>query len=109
MGLIEMEAYESDFLKKATNAYDALTNAKNFILFVGKGTVSNNTVALSIIIPVAALESNPRIWLVSDSYNNTTHIHLQIRINSTSVYNGDTGLFYGANLVSDATYEYYYC
>lgn len=97
-------------LKKATGANmnakwtNAITNAKSEIICVAKGYTTAN-IALSITVPVEAIESTTRYWEVSDSHNTATVAHFQVILSKTSA---NPTLYYGANAVSGAVYEYYY-
>lgn len=74
------------------------------LVAVAKGTVNGNDVALSIMIPTAAIDNTARLWVVTDAYNNTTAIHFQVAV-STTTYT--ESLNYGAGGVAGATYEWY--
>lgn len=88
---------------------DVVTKAKNHVLFIGKGTVNNIKVALTIIVPIVAIRNNEVVnWQVSDAYNNTTSIHMQIRMTNGYYSPSQSGLFYGASKVSDSIIEIYY-
>lgn len=76
-------------------------------MLVGKGVVNSNIpVGLSLIIPKASLGSSGRYWQIGDTYNNTTSFHLQAIVASNAV--GLFALYYGADEIPNATYEWYY-
>ena len=84
----------------------ALANAKSFIVMVGKGTFNSNPVALSLTIPINALESTSRYFEVSDAYNGGADLHLQANVSKTQASN--IALLNGASHISDEAFEYYY-
>ena len=91
----------------ASSGNDALSKAKSLIIIVGKGKISNDAmVTIPLVIPIHALDSTSRYWQVGDSYNGTGYLHLQVQANSSYINN--PGLYYGANIITDASYEYYY-
>lgn len=108
MALVPMEI-ETPILTKATSASNALSNAKYFVILVGKGNINADApIALSLFIPIAALEtSTNRYWEVSDSYNTGAVTHLQVQARTSGFSNPQ--LYQGATLISNATYEWYYC
>ena len=84
----------------------ALANAKSFIVMVGKGTFNNNPVALSLFIPISALEATSRYFEVSDAYNSGADLHLQVNVSKTQASN--IALLNGASHITDEAFEYYY-
>lgn len=84
--------------------WENVVNNYSVLIAVAKGTVNGNKVALSIMIPTAALEDTARLWVVTDAYNNTSAIHFQV---SASKITYTAGMNYGAGSVSDASYSWY--
>lgn len=96
-------------MQKNTNDYmTAYNGSSEYIIAVGKCHLPtvNVDVALSIYIPKSAITSANVYWQVSDSYNNTTSIHMQVVINNEGCKSA--GVYYGAEIVTGATIEYYY-
>jgi len=95
-------------MQKNTNDYmTAYNGSSEYIIAVGKCHLPMNAdVALSIYIPKSAITSAKVYWQVSDCYNNTTAVHMQVVINNESCTNA--GVYYGAEVVTGATIEYYY-
>ena len=91
----------------ASSENDALSKAKSLIIIVGKGKISNDAlVAIPLIIPIHALNSTNRYWEVGDAYNGTGFLHFQVK--ATSSFIESPSLYYNANIITDASYEYYY-
>ena len=82
-----------------------MANAQSEVICVAKGTTSGTNIALSITVPIEAIESAQRYWEVSDSYNTATVTHFQVILSKTSA---SPTLYYGASAVSGAGFEYYY-
>lgn len=85
-------------------AWTDVINNYSVLIAVAKGTVGGNKVALSIMIPTAALEDTARLWVVTDAYNNTSAIHFQVSASKTTYM---AGFNYGSGTVSDASYSWY--
>ena len=98
--------YGKAILKSTDNMAVALANAESFIVMVGKGTFNNNPVALSLVIPIDALEATSRYFEVSDTYNGGADLHLQVNVSKTQASN--FGLYNGASHISNEAFEYYY-
>ena len=94
--------------QKKTNDYmTAYNGASEYIIVVGKCHLPVNLdAALSIYIPKSAITSTKVFWQVSDCYNNSTAMHMQIAINNEVCTHA--GVYYGAEVVPGATIEYYY-
>lgn len=93
-------------LKSTSDYMTAYNGASEYIIAVGKGHLpNNNDVALSIYIPKSAITSTPVYWQVTDSYNNTSAIHMQVLADNTVA---TAGMYYGVGLIAGATITYYY-
>ena len=94
-----------DIFRKTTSWSEVMANAQSEVICVAKGTTSGTNIALSITVPIEAIESAQRYWEVSDSYNTATVTHFQVILSKTSA---SPTLYYGASAVSGAGFEYYY-
>ena len=84
---------------------EAVTNG-SMIMIAGTGIANNANVGMSLIIPVALLESTQRYWQVADAYNTgTTMTHLQCYA-STSTFTAH--LYYGSSQVTNESISVYY-
>lgn len=93
--------------KTASSYAQAYANAKTEIMLVGKGKASENAkIAISLIIPKVSIDSTNRYWQNGDSYNGTGYAHLQVQVSVAGASNA--GLYYDANIITDAAYEWYY-
>lgn len=94
-------------IKKATSGAVALANATQYVMVVGKGTVKSVVdVGATIMIPMLALNSTPRYYQTSDSYNGELSIHLQAEVTNTQINNAH--MYYGANIIANEVIEFYY-
>lgn len=94
-----------DIFRKTTSWSEVMANAKSEVICVAKAHPATADVALSITVPIGAIDSTSRYWEVSDSYNTATITHFQVILSKTTA---SPTLYYGPSAVSGAVYEYYY-
>lgn len=93
--------------KNTSDYMTAYNGASEYIIVVGKCHLPTNVdTALSIYIPKSAIISTNVYWVVSDNYNNTNALHMQVVINNKGCTSA--GVYYGTEIATSATIEYYY-